>query len=866
VIQRRTHHRPSAAVADRHTREASPNRDGDTGPRPAPGTPGRRRAAPGRNVRFRLAIGCLFALVTTAAAATAVAQAAPAPRSVDFDAGWRFLKADPASAMMPAFDDANWRAVDVPHDWSIEGPFGPQYASGTGFAPGGVGWYRKRFRLGADARGKLVAVEFDGVYANAQVYLNGFVVGGRPFGFSSFECDLTPYVNVGGGDNVLAVRVDHSRYADSRYYTGSGIYRNVRLRVTDRLHVAPYGVYVTTPQVADDSATVRVQTTVENASGRARSVTVQCDVLGPDGHVVGSATSAPGEVAADGAVPIEQDVHVDRPQRWSIGSPTLYTVRTRVLDGATPTDETGVPFGIRTIRFDANTGFWLNDRSVKLKGVCLHHDAGCLGAAVPERVLERRLRLLQELGVNAIRTSHNPPAPELLDLCDRLGLVVMDEALDEFTPAKNKWVTGTNVGTPSHWGYADVFDRWATTDVADMVRRDRDHPCVIIWSIGNEVDYANDPFSDPVLGKAYQPTNPAAGQLTVLGRPLVAAVKRWDATRPVSAAMANVPVSDAVGFADLLDIAGYNYQEPRYDADHARYPKRVLFGSENKHDYKAWVAVRDHAFVAGQFLWTGIDYLGEADPWPSRGSGPGLLDTCGFKKPLGWFRQSLWTDRPMVYLCTSAHPSAPASAPTSPPAAGVRPRRPPLQESWNLPAGSSPVVTCYTNCPRVQLLLNDKPIGTKGSGDAVDGAITWTVPFEPGTLRAVGLGGDGKPACEFALRTAGPATRIELVADAPQLRADGRDVCHIEFRVTDDAGVRAPDAANPVTFKVTGPATLLGIDNGEMTGPTDYAAPERPASHGRGLAMVRSSPTPGAITVVATSPGLASARVDLSSQ
>ncbi len=773
---------------------------------------------------------------------------------IDLNPDWRFAKGDAANAMMSAFDDSSWRQLDVPHDWSIEGPFGPEYGSGNGYAPGGIAWYRKHFTLDAAQQGKRVAVEFDGVYDHSQVYINGFIVGGRPFGYGSFQCDLTPYIKFGSGRNVLAVRVDHSRFADSRWYTGSGIYRNVRLRVTDKLHVAYNGIYVTTPQVRETSAVVRVETTLDNASGQGRSVSVRSQILGPDGSEVASLTTAAN---AGGGVnpPVVQEIPLDRPQLWSIESPTMYTLRTQVMAGDKVVDEVSTPFGVRTIAFDANKGFSLNGKPVKLKGVCIHHDAGALGAAVPVKVLERRLQILKDLGTNAIRTSHNPPAPELLDLCDRMGLLVKDEAFDEFTPAKNKWVAGWNAGVPSRWGYAESFEQWAVADIEDMVRRDRNHPCVILWSIGNEIDYANDPFSHPVLGNNYRPEHPPASDLVRLGKPLVDAVKRLDPTRPVTAALANLPMSDAVGFAEILDVVGYNYQESLYAAHHQKYPQRILFGSENSHQYNNWTIVRDNDYVAGQFLWTGIDYLGEARAWPIRGSMPGLLDTCGFKKPNAWFRQSLWSDKPMVYLCTSAAGAGGAG----------RGRGGWLEESWNRPEGSNVRVICYTNCEQVRLTLNDKEVGTKGIADAVNGALSWSVPYEAGVLKAEGLK-SGLSACEFTLTTSGPAGRIKLLPDPSQLRADGRDVCHVEFQITDDRGVRVPDAQNVVTFEVSGPVRLLAIDNGEMTGPEDYRSCQRKASRGRGLAILQSTKASGRATVTVASPGLQSATLELESR
>jgi beta-galactosidase len=468
------------------------------------------------------------------------------------------------------------------------------------------------------------------------------------------------------------------------------------------------------------------------------------------------------------------------------------------------------------------------------------------------------LRTLKDLGVNAIRASHNPPAPELLDLCDRLGLLVKDEAFDEFTPAKNKWVAGRNNGEPSRFGYAELFDQWSVIDVSDLVRRDRNHPSVIMWSIGNEIDYRNDPFSHPVLGDEYRPGNPPAQNLVICARPLIAAVKKLDPTRPVTAALATVEMSDAVGLGELLDVVGYNYQETRYAADHQKYPKRFIFGSENSSGLRQWLAVRDNDYVGGQFLWTGIDYLGEANRWPNRGSGAGLLDLCGFKKPNAWFRQSLWSDKPMVYLCASVGSGGGFGRGRGAFGFGA-------QESWNWPTNATVSVRCCTTCPEVELTLNGRQVGTRRLADAGDGALTWLVPFEAGVLKAVGRK-DGRAVCEFALNTAGPARRILLLPDLTELRADGRDVCHLEFQVVDAQGVRVPDATPEVTLAVEGPAELLGIENGDLNSPANGKGPSRSALRGRGLAFIQSRTAAGKITVTANSPALESASVVMNSR
>ena len=797
---------------------------------------------------FLTALALLFAgLVNFPAPATARLME-------DFDANWVFSRGDFTAAMSPLFDDHGWQPVTVPHDWSSDGPFTADYGSGNGYAPGGIGWYRKHFPLTAAQNDQVVTLEFDGVYDWSEVWVNGHFAGGRPYGYSSFQLDVTPFLKFGDGDNVVAVRVDHSRFADSRYYTGSGIYRNVRLILTDKLHVAHWGVYVTTPEVSATQATVRIATAITNEAALAREITVQTEIIAPDGASLAqlkvTATLSPTNCNQE----VAPQFLLAKPQLWSPAEPKLYRAVTRVMADGKILDEVTTTFGIRTALFDADKGFSLNGIPIKFKGVCLHHDAGSLGAAVPDQVLERRLRLLKEIGVNAIRTSHNPPDPELLNMCDRLGFLVMDEALDEFTPAKSKWVGGWNSGASSRFGYAEMFANWAVTDVQDMVRRDRNHPSIVFWSIGNEVDYANDPFSHPVLGNEYHPGNPPAENLVTLARPLVAAVKALDRTRPVTAALATVAMSDAVGLPQILDVVGYNYQENRYAEDHKKYPSRVIYGSENGHPYDAWLAVRDNDYISGQFLWTGIDYLGEANRWPNRANGSGLFDLCGFKKPLGWFRQSLWSESPMVYLCSTASTNS----------SGGR-RGGWGAESWNWPSNATVTVHCFANASEVTLQLNDKIIGTKKLSEAERGVLNWTLPYEPGTLTAIGRTA-GRETCRYSLKTAAAASRIELLADAPALRANGKDAGHIEFRIVDAQGVRVPDAETEVTFEITGPARLIGIGNGDLNSTESCKTSHHQTFQGRGLAILQTTTTPGEIWIKATAPGLESAQVGMPSR
>jgi beta-galactosidase len=799
-----------------------------------------------------LTLGLLAAVVGDAGPPADAQVLPPAARIVQSaDPDWLFSRGDFAAAAMPTFHDVNWTHVDLPHDWSADGPFSAEFGSGNGYAPGGIAWYRKHFTLPASLATKAGAIEFDGIYDDSEVWVNGHFVGGRPYGYSSFECPMTPFLTFGGGDNVVAVRVDHSRFADSRWYTGSGIYRHVRFRFTDPLRVAHWGTSVTSSSVTAASASVRVETAIDNASTAARAFALESEVVLRGTVVARSVTS--GTVGARGSQTLVQDIDVAHPERWSTDSPALYVLRQRIRANNEVTDDVETTFGIRTVRFDPDRGCVLNEQPIKLKGVCVHHDAGSVGAAVPEAVWERRLRALKALGVNAIRTSHNPPAPEFLDLCDQLGLIVLDEAFDEFTPTKNKWVNGRNIGVPSRFGYGEVFAEWAVTDVEDMVTRDRNHPSVVMWSVGNEIDYPNDPFSDPVLGTSYRPTNPPAARLVTLVQPLIDAVKRLDPSRPVTMALASLAMSDAVGLGAMLDIVGYNYQESRYVADHATYPQRVIFGSETTHTFDNWAIVRDNPYVAGQFLWTGIDYLGEARAFPNRANGAGLLDLAGFKRPAAWFRQSLWSSTPMVYLSAS-----PATAPGSlAPTRGAGP-----EEHWNWPPGSTVVVSAYTNAAEVELSLNGQSLGTKRLAEAQAGVLRWSVPYAPGELKAVATT-SAKPVADFTLRTAGAARRLELTRDVSAVLPDSRQTTQVEFRIVDDAGVRVPNADVLVTFQVEGPARILGLGNGDVNDIENGGNGAHRTYQGRGLVILRIADPASPVTITAASPGLESATISL---
>ena len=539
-------------------------------------------------------------LIAASAAISAQAQVSFGD-AAKFNDGWLFQLTDDPAIAQPSFDDGGWRKLMLPHDWSVEGQLSPSLASCTGYLPGGIAWYRKHFRVTDDAARHYIY--FEGVYNRSEVYLNGHLLGKRPNGYVSFLYDMTPYLKE--GDNVLAVRVDHSRYADSRWYTGSGIYRDVWLVAAPETHLAQWGVTWHAASLTDRQATVAVGMEVEKHVATNDKLELSAALYDAAGKLVAQRRTS----VADGRQGITKaalSLKVSNPHRWNLDDPYLYTLKTELFSNGKRIDGSETQVGLRTLDFDANKGFALNGRWMKVKGVCLHHDAGVLGAVVPEEVWERRLKNLKEIGVNAIRMSHNPQAPVLYDLCDRLGFLVMDEVSDEWEFPKRKWVEGWNVGTPSFDGSFDFFEEWIERDITDMVRRDRNHPSIFLWSIGNEVDYPNDPYSHPVLDGSkinqpmfggYKPDAPDAMRIGVIAKRLAACVRAVDTSRPVTGALAGVVMSNETEYPDAVDVVGYNYTEDRYDMDHATYPNRVIYGSETGSGIDAWYAVKNKDFI-----------------------------------------------------------------------------------------------------------------------------------------------------------------------------------------------------------------------------------------------------------------------------
>ena len=768
-------------------------------------------------------------------------------RSVSFNDHWRFYLGELNGAEAVSYNDSSWDDVTLPHDYSIDQGFSTAAPAEqeSGYVLGGTGWYRKSFTLDESMQGKTVSIDFDGVYMNATVYLNGEKLGTHPYGYTPFSFVLPQdKLKFGSEENVITVKVDHKQ-PSSRWYSGSGIYRDVKLTVADPVHVANYGTTVTTPDIESGKGTVSVVTEVQNDSSEAADVSVKQTVYekGSDVPAAEGEKTKVQSVAAGKTARIEASVTVADPKLWDTENPNLYTVKTEVYVGDTLKDSYHSDFGFRWVNFTTEKGFYLNGKNIKLHGVSMHHDQGSLGSEAWERSVERQVQELKQMGVNAIRVTHNPASQVLIDVCNREGIMLVEEAFD-------CWLSGKAGNTEDYgkWFYQTIEsgnqivngregEKWAEFDLKAMVRRGRNNPSIIMWSIGNEIDYPNDPYchssfttmtgnndaDKPAEERQYNPKRPDAGRLAVLAGRLTKIVKEIDTTRPVTLAAAFPELSSRLGFLDSLDVAGYNYKEHLYEESHRRFPDKPFIGSENGHSLEAWEAVTKNPYISGQFLWTGIDYLGEAKGWPIHGSGAGLLTLAGFEKPGYYRRQSLWSSKPMVHLST-ARPDADRGEWT------------PVSDTWNYPEEEEVLVKCYTNLPQAEIWLNEKCLGTFQKDPARD-AIILTTAYVPGTLKALGKASDGTEV-SHALTTTGTACKISLHCYEDTLPSATEPAFRqIEVHMKDTWG--NPVLSDTSLLHVNAEnGRILGLENGDLADVTDYCAAFRRVYHGRLLIYV----------------------------
>lgn len=783
-------------------------------------------------------------------------------RVSDFNKDWRFNLGEVSDAQEISYNDNGWRQLSLPHDWSIEGKFdkdNPSTQSG-GALPGGIGWYRKTFSLPLSEKNKNVFIDFDGVYRNSKVWINGHYLGVRPNGYISFRYDLTPYLKYGNEKNIIAVRVDNSDQPNSRWYSGSGIYRNVWLVKTNKIFVDHWGTYITTPQVSEQSAIVHLQTTINNSSSsQPKKITLENIIYNELGIQVVKKTAA--ITLNNKTVSNLENFSISNPILWSIEHPYLYKAITKIIVDGKIEDEYSTTFGIRYFDFDADKGFLLNGKHIKIFGVCDHHDLGCLGTAINKRALERQLEILKSMGINGIRTSHNPPAPELLELCDKMGFVVMDEAFDMWKKPK------------STYDYHLYWNEWHKKDLEDQILRDRNHPSIFIWSIGNEIP-------EQWAGK-----NGEDSSGTIIARELASIVKSLDATRPITSALDHPDPKNAIYLSGALDLVGFNYHHQLFGDFQKNFPgKRFIctesvsaletrghydmpsdsirrwperwdkpfnegntdltcssydncsapWGSTHEETMKALLK---YNFASGMFIWTGFDYIGEPTPypWPARSSYFGIVDLAGFPKDSYYLYQSICTDKPVLHIFPH----------------------------WNWKAGDTVDVWAYYNrADEVELFLNGKSLGVKKKmGD--DLHVWWRVIYEPGILKAVSRK-DGKVVLTKEIKTAGKAAKIILTADRKNIKAGERDLSFITVKIVDANGNPVPDADNDVQFSVTGNGTIAGVDNGSETSMESFKANHRKAFNGLCLLVVKSNETAGAINISASSNGLSSSSIILS--
>lgn len=786
-------------------------------------------------------------------------------RSQDFNFDWKFqLQKDSHLPAAVPMKDTNWRNVRLPHDWSVEFSFDEQLEGCTGYLPGGVGVYQKHFPTPIDINLQKAYVLFDGVYNNATFWINGKKIGENPYGYSPTYFDLTEFLTTDGSDNILTVHVDHSRYADSRWYTGSGIYRNVSLITVNKLHIPIWGTYVTTPEVFGENAAVKIEVTVRNDMSTDATFDLVTEIYDANNKKVAS-QSKTVELSLNNESIINQEIGVPDPDLWSISTPTMYSARTTLLIDGKTVDRYDTSFGFRKIEHKKDEGFLLNGISTFVKGVCIHHDGGLVGAAVPKNVWKRRLQTLKAAGVNAIRTSHNPFSQEFYDLCDEMGFLVQAEIFDEFDNPKDKRFN-LNQREPDDIteGYTNHFQKWGKSDLSRTMLRDRNHPSIFEWSIGNEIEWTYehykhvsglwDPGAKPYWNRIpdlspeemksrYENLPDRKYKLTETAQKLANWTRELDNTRPVTANLIIPVASLASGYAGVLDIVGFSYQVKQYDWSKKHYPNMHFTGNENAGTWQEWNTIIEDPMVYSMYMWTGIDYLGEAnEKWPQKGWHGDILDLAGFKKA-GWdYFKSIWVNEPHIAIGTHrlnnefSVDSLSGKVIVSKKALNWNNHR--AQKNWNYNDGETIIVEVPTNLHKVELLLNGKSLGWRSLSNSPDRILRWAVPYVPGELVARG-GFDGHIK-EVSLQTTSLPTAIKLTVDKTTLSADGYDVAHIVAQLIDKDGLDVTSQDTQLHFLVNGDVKILGVDNGSNKSTQDFQTDKLITANGRALLLIQS--------------------------
>ncbi len=825
-----------------------------------------------------------MALVTFGAKATTTTE--------NFNRGWQFSLSDSGAYSLSNYNyDSSWREVVLPHDWSVELSFTNDLTKAdgaTGYLPGGVAWYSKDFEKSVSDDQKCYII-FDGVYNNSEYWINGKKLGEHPYGYSPFYFDVTEYLRPEGQTNRLMVRVDRSHFADSRWYTGSGIYRDVTMLTTDKLHIPVWGTYITTPAISKQSATVSIETKIENNYTELKSASLKIDIVAPNGEVVAT-KRASFDIKAGEQKSIEQSIEISAPEMWGIETPNLYTAKSSVVFNDEVVSYNDEVFGFRTIEFDAQKGFFLNGENMKIKGVCLHHDGGLVGAAVPRDVWARRLQTLKDGGCNAIRSSHNPCSDEFLELCDQMGFLVQQEFFDEWDNPKDKRQNMNEQSVDyATRGYDRYFQEWGERDLKNTMLRDRNHPCIFQWSIGNEIEWTyegnkestgffgadangNYFWNQPPYGPerireelAKQPKHTYDVGRTA--RKLAAWTREMDSTRPVVANCILPSVSFETGYIDALDVAGFSYRRVMYDYAHKHYPNKPVMGTENLGQWHEWKAVLERPFVPGMFIWTGVDYMGERggvhSAWPEKATVSGLLDLAGFEKPSYAMMKSLWIDEPYIAIYSQLADKSSYKQTESGDFVYANKNKSwenrlwvwdAVNAHWNYAKGDKVIVEIYSNCEQVELFQNGRSKGVKYLKDFEDHIYKWSVDFKDGNITAKGI--KGRERATEKIETAGEAVAVELTVDKGELRAKSTDVAHVVVQLVDKKGRAVKCGERKVEFKVDGSCRVLGVDNGATGNVNPFQSSSVETAQGRCLMILQAGDTVGDIAVTATVDGL----------
>ncbi|MFR9499763.1 MAG: glycoside hydrolase family 2 TIM barrel-domain containing protein [Rikenellaceae bacterium] len=800
----------------------------------------------------------------------------------DFNFDWKFSLKNDVGVAKPDYDDSSWNRVNLPHDWSIEMPFDSIQGHGcTGYAIGGIGHYRKGLDL-PNLDNKVAYLHFDGIYNHSEVWINQDKLASHVYGYSPFYVDITNSLN-SNDKNTVTIVVDRSRYIDSRWYSGSGIYRNVELVIADKLHVPIWGVFVSTKDVTTEKAEVKIETDIVNAYDEAKTLDLITKILSPEGKQVGKINTDALNFET-GKHKVAQSIVIDAPQLWDTENPTLYKAITEVVVDGELVDQYTTTFGIRDIHFDAQKGFFLNGKNMKIHGLCIHADAGSVGVAVPKEVWRRRLQTLKDGGCNALRMAHHPASDELLDLCDEMGFLVQDEFFDEWNYPKDKRLNmNERHDDYISRGYADWFEEDAEKDLKNTMLSHRNHPSIFQWSIGNEIEWtyprnsqatgffnninwngdyfwSPPPYSKEKIREEYEKLPALEYSIGQTAKQLAAWTREMDTTRPVVANCILPSASFETGYADVLDVVGFSYRRVMYDYARENYPDKTVMGTENLPQWHEWKAVAEREFISGLFLWTGLDYLGEAtNSWPRRGLASGLLNIAGFEKSAYHMYKTLWTEDPYLYMCTQrlnhTNYKLDDSGNVVERQSGAWEKNlwnwPQLNQHWNYGDQDQIVVIVMSNTDSVELFLDNKSLGTKNRKDFDDNMCKWVVPYSRGTLTAKSEGQ------QVNITTSDQAAKMNIQADKEQLKSNGYDLVHLEVMLEDKNGNPVRNDDREILFNVSGDAKIIGIDNGNMSSRHSYKGNRVRTFEGQALLIVQSTKGgKGNITITASAEGM----------